>query len=335
MSAGGARSVTLAFLGDVMLGRLVSEELGRHAPEWFWGDVLPILRSADGVFINLECAITRHPTPWRPTEKVFHFRAEPAAVDVLQAANVRFASLANNHVLDYEIEGLLETIELLDKAGIAHAGAGRTRADAEAPAWVKIGTTAIALIAVTDNEPPFAAGAQRPGTYYLDLDERPELLPPTEPQIKSLRETGADFIVLSAHLGPNMVVHPSERIARYVAATADRGVNLVHGHSAHVFQGIERRGSSLILHDAGDFLDDYAVDAELRNDWSFVFRLEVTARGISRLQLLPVRLEFAQVRLATGAEKREICERMRKLSADLGTTLSPIEEGLELDLSSA
>jgi poly-gamma-glutamate capsule biosynthesis protein CapA/YwtB (metallophosphatase superfamily) len=197
-----------------------------------------------------------------------------------------------------------------------------------------MGTTVIALIAVTDNESPFAAGAQRPGTYYVDLGERAELLPPTEAQIKSLREAGADLIVLSAHLGPNMVDHPSKRIGRYVAQATDRGVDLVHGHSAHVFQGIERRGSSLILHDAGDFLDDYAVDAELRNDWSFVFRLEVTARGISRLQLLPVRLEFAHVRLATGVEKREICERMRKLSAELGTTLSPIEEGLELDLSS-
>ncbi|HEU4466825.1 MAG TPA: CapA family protein, partial [Agromyces sp.] len=44
----------IAFVGDVMLGRLVANELRRHPPEFPWGDTLPLLRRADVVVGNLE-----------------------------------------------------------------------------------------------------------------------------------------------------------------------------------------------------------------------------------------------------------------------------------------
>ncbi|MBD2665620.1 CapA family protein [Richelia sinica] len=47
-----AKSVTLAFIGDFMLGRGVNEEIPRRSAESFWGDVLPILRGADAVIAN-------------------------------------------------------------------------------------------------------------------------------------------------------------------------------------------------------------------------------------------------------------------------------------------
>ena len=94
--------VTLAFMGDVMLGRGVNLELRQRSPETFWGDVLPLLRSVNAAIANLECAITAHEQPWSKTPKVFHFRADPAAVEVLRAGNIRCVSLANNHSLDFE-----------------------------------------------------------------------------------------------------------------------------------------------------------------------------------------------------------------------------------------
>src|SRR5262249_58941479 len=85
---------TLAFVGDIMLGRGVNAELARRPPESLWGSVLPLLRSADAVIANLECAITRHPERWCRTPKVFWFRADPLAVGALPAAGVRCVSLA-------------------------------------------------------------------------------------------------------------------------------------------------------------------------------------------------------------------------------------------------
>ena len=84
--------ITLALTGDVMLGRGVNETLRGAPPEEPWGDVLPLLHSADLRIINLECAITEHKRPWSRTPKVFHFRADPLAIEVLRAASVDAAT---------------------------------------------------------------------------------------------------------------------------------------------------------------------------------------------------------------------------------------------------
>lgn len=325
-------AATLALVGDVMLGRLVNREISRRPPASFWGDVLPVLRGADAVFANLECAITAHRTPWSRTHKVFHFRADPAAVEVLRAANIRYVSLANNHVLDFEEQGLLDTLRHLDDAGIQHAGAGRDLADAMTPAMVDVAGYRIGIIALTDNEPAFAAQPNRPGTYYAPIETTPAVLAPIERRVMALADAGADLIVLSIHWGPNMVSAPRSGFRRFAEAVLDRGVDLLHGHSAHIFQGIARRDGQLALYDTGDFLDDYAVDPALRNDWSFVFLIDLDERGLARLCLRPVRLRLGRVDLAGGEEFEAIRARMHAASAALGTPLAMTEEGLELAL---
>jgi poly-gamma-glutamate synthesis protein (capsule biosynthesis protein) len=326
------KSVTLAFVGDVMLGRAVNETIPARPPEAFWGDVLPVLRAADAVFANLECTITEHQRRWSLRRKMFHFRADPAAADVLAAANVRFVSLANNHVLDFEEQGLRDTLRHLDAAGIAHAGAGRDLEEATRPAMVDVGGFKVGVISLTDNEPLFAAKPGRPGTYYTEIRADPETLDPIAERAAHLRAEGADLVVVSAHWGPNMVANPRPRFQSFARAVLEAGVDLFHGHSAHVFQGVELKNEGLILYDTGDFLDDYIVDPELRNDWSFVFLVETDGRGLRRLRLVPVKLGFARVDLAVGAESEAIVELMRERSAGFGTPLAATDEGLELTI---
>lgn len=323
----------IAFLGDVMLGRLVSDQLRRgRRPESCWGDVAPLLQNCDGVVANLECAITSHDQPWLRAPKMFHFGADPMAVEVLKRGNVRAVSLANNHVLDFEVAGLLDTLENLDRAGIAHAGAGRSEGEAFTPARLRLGDLEVALFAVTDNEPAFAAKGNDPGTAYVDLDVPAPPLP-IRAEIAADWRGGADLTILSCHLGPNMVTKPSPEIRDYHRKAAHHGFDIIHGHSAHLTQGVERMGGSLLLHDTGDFIDDYAIDPVLRNDWSFVFMLEADRSGPSRLALIPVILSFAEVHLAKPEEAGALCERMMKQSARFGTAFTRTAEGLELAIS--
>ena len=97
--------LTLALIGDVMLGRGVDAALKSMRPQDMWGDVLPHLLQADLRIANLECALTRHAQPWTRSCKLFHFRADPGAVRFLQAARIDACSLANNHILDFEEHG--------------------------------------------------------------------------------------------------------------------------------------------------------------------------------------------------------------------------------------
>jgi poly-gamma-glutamate synthesis protein (capsule biosynthesis protein) len=322
---------TLAFVGDLMFGRLVDQELHRRDPEWFWGDVLGVLRGADAVFGNLECAVTTREEQWRRTPKTFHFRAHPACVDVLKAGNVRFVSLANNHALDFETAGLFDTIHHLEKAGIACAGAGADAQKAAAPALVRVGALTVAVFAVTDNMPEAGAAESDPGVCYVDAEGASG--DPSASDIAAARALGADLVVVSAHLGPNMLVHPVPALRVYKQRLVASGADLVYGHSAHVVQGLERIGRALVLHDTGDFIDDYAVDEKLRNDLSFVFLVEATKAGFERIRLVPVRLYLAQTRLAAPDEAEWLCARMQDLSREYGVELARTEEGLSLELS--
>lgn len=325
-------TATLALVGDVMLGRLINREMARRRPESFWGDALPVLRGADAVFANLECAISAHRAAWSRTYKVFHFRADPVAVDVLRAGNVRYVSLANNHVLDFEEQGLRDTLRHLDKAGIKHAGAGRDLAEAMTPAILDVAGYRIGVISLTDNEPAFAARADRPGTYYTPIETTPAVLAPIERRIARLADAGADLIVLSVHWGPNMVRAPRPDFRRFADAVLTRGIDVVHGHSAHIYQGVVGRAGQLVLYDTGDFLDDYAVDPALRNDWSFIFLIDLDMEGLVRLRMRPVRLRLGRVDLARNDEFEQIRSRMLSASAELGSSPVTTDEGLMLAL---
>jgi len=328
----------LAFVGDVMLGRLVSGELRRREPSSFWGDVGPLLCSCDATIANLECVISASPQRWMRTPKTFRFVADPLAVTVLKAGNVQAVSLANNHILDGEVAGLLETLRLLDSAGIAHAGAGVDADAARRPAIFSAGSQKIALFACVDHEAPFAAGANRPGTAYVDISPAGDAGFPSRHDIEKTKQQGATLTILSSHLGPNMVLTPSAAIRDYRRAAAARGIAIVHGHSAHLFQGVEQTDRSLILHDTGDILDDYAVDPDLHNDWSFLFIVSIDRTGRpKKLTLVPVILEFASVRLATAHESEPLFARMHRLSAALETQLrrSANQTALELVLTDA
>jgi poly-gamma-glutamate synthesis protein (capsule biosynthesis protein) len=250
------------------------------------------------------------------------------AVEVLRAARIDACSLANNHTLDFEEQGLLDTLAYLGAAGIQYAGAGRDREEAARPALIDMSEGRVALLAFTDNEPPFAAGPAKPGTNYLPVSMEPEVLLRVEEAVRAAREAGAETVVFSNHWGPNMVERPPELFRRFARAVVERGVDVYYGHSAHVFQGVEIYRRKPILYDTGDFIDDYAVDPRLRNDRSFLFRLSVDGGELRRLELSPVSLPYARVELAQGTEREAILDRMVALSAKMGTTFARREDRL-------
>jgi poly-gamma-glutamate capsule biosynthesis protein CapA/YwtB (metallophosphatase superfamily) len=305
-------------------------------PEELWGDTVPLLEAADLRIINLESPLTYYERPWTRTPKYPHFRAPPSAIETLLAARIDACSLANNHIVDFEEQGLLDTIEHLDDAGIRHAGAGRDREEASAPAVLSVPgerRQRVGLLAFTDNMPPFAAGDDRPGTNYLPVSSEPEVLRRVEVAVSSLREMGADTIIFSNHWGPNRVLRPKGHFRSFAHAVMDRDVDVYYGHSAHVFQGVELYRGKPILYDTGDFIDDYPIHPELRNDWSFLFRISVEGGTFARLELTPVKLRYARVGLATGEERERILQRMEELSSEMDTSFVRREGSLVLERS--
>lgn len=315
----------LVFLGDVMLGRLVNERLRSAPPAYPWGDTLPVLAQADMRFANLECVLADGGTPL--PGKVFHFRSDVRNAAALTAAGIDAVSLANNHVLDYGADAFRELLPALDRSGILHAGAGPDLEAARRPVIRRVGPAAVGLLAFTDNQPDWEAGPFRPGVYYVPVDERR----PDEARVRDLlalvgrTRARTDLLVVSAHWGGNWGadVPPAHRELGH--ALVDAGADVVFGHSAHIFRGVELYRGRPLIYSAGDFIDDYAVDPEERNDQSFIFRLEIGGGVPVRLQLHPTVITGFQARLA-GRSSRRIAVRMQELSAQLGTQSRWVDE---------
>jgi len=314
-------TITIGLTGDVMIGRLVEKILAREDLSYIWGDTLAMMRSTDMNLINLEAALT---TSDKAVYKVFNFKAKPERVEALKLASVAVANLANNHCLDFSEEGLLETLEVLDTAEIPHIGAGKNLDEARKPLVIEVEGVKIGILGFTDNEPSWIATRHSPGTNYIDIDEKG--LEVVTNEVQKIRKS-VDLVILTIHWGPNMRERPPNRFKNFARGAVDSGVDIFHGHSAHIFQGVEIYNNKVIFYDTGDFVDDYYVDPILRNDRSFFFTVEVSKKGIAAIHLIPTLIEKFQVNLSKGREKEETLERMQMMSKEFGTEFTKLPEG--------
>jgi poly-gamma-glutamate capsule biosynthesis protein CapA/YwtB (metallophosphatase superfamily) len=316
---------TIGLLGDVMLGRGVARALQTTPPAELWArELREIATGCDLVVCNLECCISDR---GRPTDlvpgKPFFFRAPPIAVESLEAIGVDAVSLANNHALDFGPEALEDTLHHLAEAGIAAVGAGYGVEQARRGVLVTRGDLCLAIVAVSDHPREFAAGPNRWGVAYADLAREglPDWL---RSEIRRLREQ-CDLVLAFPHWGPNMSDCPAPWQRRLAAELLEAGADMVAGHSAHVFHGVERVGAKLVAYDIGDAIDDYAIDERLRIDLG-VMALWSPHRESPGLELVGLWLDYCHTRLATGAEAGWIADRLGRACAELGTAVERVGE---------
>jgi len=300
-----------------MLGRLVAEEIDRTGRAPFDDDVVAVANEADLFVLNLECCIAARGERWPAAGKPFFFRAPPVAAELLARMGVDCVTLANNHALDYGAEALLDTLEHLRAAGVAHVGAGADETAARAARTLAGGDRRLTILAASDHPRDFAAASGRPGVAFarLESDARGGWLADAVAE-------AADPVLVACHWGPNMTVRPAPYIKAAAAALTDAGATLVVGHSAHVFHGAAGR----VLYDLGDFVDDYRVDRRLRNDLGLLFIVELEADGPRTVEAVPLKLGFCHTRLARGDDAKWIARRFTDACAELGAEVT-VQEG--------
>lgn len=351
---GNSRTFTINLVGDVMLGRLIDQlfptrvdcpeearivssmraqrpHLQNFGSESPWGNALPLMRSGDLNIINLETSVTTHATKW--PNKVFNYRMHPDNIESLKVAHVDHVSLANNHTLDFSEAGLVETVRTIKQAGISFAGAGETPEEAKKLAHLLIPKRnpascdpeqaqrqhTIHLSSFSDHPQDWASV---PCFNYIDYTQatrrklKEQLTALSQPSLK----------ILSVHWGPNYCHAPSAEIKSLAHFFIDEcGVDLIHGHSSHHIQGVETYKGKIIIYGCGDFVDDYAVDREWRNDLSALWRVTVAEQDeklkVKRLEVYPNRIKTFQAELLDHGDDdhKVLTKRFRKLCAEMGT----------------
>ena len=314
----------IGLLGDVMLGRGVARALERSDPGDVWSlEVRDLAQRCDLVVANLECCVSARGEPTQRIHgKPFFFRAPPAAIESLRSVNVGVAGLANNHALDFEREALLDTLDLVPGAGVVTVGAGRDLDEARRGAVVPDGGMRLGVLAVSDHPSEFEATEDAPGIAYADLTRR---LPSWVAEELARLRSAADLVLAFCHWGPNMTAAPARWQRRAAERLVEAGADLVAGHSAHVFHGVGWSERGPVLFDLGDALDDYAVDATLRNDLGLM-ALWRPGGGEDELELIGLFLDFCRTELASGEDAEWIARRLELACRELGTEVERVGE---------
>ena len=243
-----------------------------------------------------------------------------------------YVTLSNNHALDFQAPALLETIRHLDEHGIAHAGAGSNAEEASRYALLQAGGIQVGVVAFADHFQEYAATESTAGTNILPITLDDRHFHRVRESIEAVRAAGADLVVFSIHWGPNMRHVPPADFRDFAHAVMDAGADIFHGHSAHVFQGIEMYKGKPIFYDTGDLIDDYYVDEAHKNDQQLLFLVYATSEGVERIELIPLLISYMQVNRATGAVFDEIYERIDELSRAMGTEIRQEGDRLVIDL---
>ena len=291
----------------VALAETRSGPIPRNVPcDYVWGDALDAFRASDVRIINLETALT---CAGQPAPKGINYRCQPANLPCLTAAGVDCCVLANNHVLDWGEQGLIETLAALDAAGIPRAGAGRNLGEAQAPAILPLGEGRRALVYSCGTEssgvpPSWAARPGEPGVSFLD--DYDEAVDELAQRIAQEKRSG-DIAIVSIHWGPNWgydIPEDDQRFARRLIDEA--GVDVVHGHSSHHPKAIEIHRGRPILYGCGDFLNDYegiSGHESYRPDLVLAYRMTIEPDGrCSGLELLPYRISQFRLNRTTEDE---------------------------------
>lgn len=316
----------------VELAERRSGPLPRHAePEYVWGDMLSELGQLDpdAFIVNLETAITDRGRPW--PGKGIQYRMHPGNVDCLTVAGVDVASLANNHVMDWSLPGMLQTLEVLAESGIEVTGAGRTEAEAWEAATVNTpGGNRVVVLgvgSVTSGIPSqWEASPGQPGVALLS-DFSDATVEKVARAVEAATREG-DVTVLSVHWGGNWgypIPDGHRRFAHQVIEGA--GVDVVHGHSSHHPIGIEIHRGRPVIYGCGDLITDYEGirgHEEYRGELGALYLPTIDASDgtLRRLELVPTKMERFRLTRPSHQDVQWLADVLDSESAELGTRVS-------------
>ena len=332
-----------------MLGRLVDQllpvhvyepEEARHVASFLarnpklrgyshkspWGSVLPLLEDTDLNIINLETSVTSGGRKW--PDKVFNYRMHPDNLKVLRPARIDCASLANNHTLDFSESGLRDTIASLEREGISFAGVGLNEEDCTKPALLEMPSSLHKTPKETDKHKVAVwSAADHPQEWigvrgFNLIDYSSKTRNRLKNSISQLTEDNVSLKVFSVHWGPNYCWHPAAEIRSLAHFLIDEcGIDIVHGHSSHHIQGVEIYQGKLIIYGCGDFVDDYALNPDYRNDISAVWRVHLNQHEdrlmLNKLEVYPTKIQNFQAERLSRQEPdhawavgkfRQLCE---------------------------
>ena len=271
--------------------------------------VIDLFADADYRIVNLEAPITANHAKNKIVKTGPHLRmSEETAIPYLKKLNVDALTLANNHILDYGVNGLDDTFTVLNKNKIAYVGSGNNLKEATQTLRVEKNGLRIAILNFCENEWSIAE-EDKAGANPMDIINNVI-------QIKAAK-VKYDKVICIIHGGHEHYNLPSPRMVKQYRFYVDSGADAIVGHHAHCISGFEEYNNSPILYNLGNFI---FTKKSKYPDWytGLVTNLEIKKDAPIKINLVPVRQsrEF-KIQFLNENEKKITTELIDKLNSQI------------------
>ena len=261
------RSARIRVVGDLMVHikqlRIAEQADGSYDFHPQYALIADSLANADYTIANLETTIGKHENMAYSGFPMFN--TPESLLDTIKDAGIDFLTLANNHMLDRYFEGMVRTVDWVEKYGFDHGGANRSPEEQAAPIVVEVNGIKLGFLCYTQMtngmEEWCTDDVSRYGVNYLRKAD-----PVAE--VQKLRDAGAEFIIALPHWGEEYQRRPESYIVTAAQKLVAAGVDAVLGSHPHMVQpvkfveaeaadGTTRRG--LVAYSLGNFISNMSV----------------------------------------------------------------------------
>jgi Bacterial capsule synthesis protein PGA_cap len=306
----GPAPMTVTGGGDVIGGFGVSGVVGSMGSGLFRG-IAPFFKSSDFGFVNLESPLTYggDPQGWKDVV----IKGNPALAPAMAKSGINVVTMANNHAGDMGDSGLLDSFKYCKKAGITVVGAGIDLKAAQAGAVLKTDGTTAAFLGFSDVLPAgYPATSTSPGTSPGRAN-----INAVKANIRAAAKQ-ADYVFVGWHWNFEYKRAPSYLESSEGKAAIDAGADIVFAHHPHLLDGVQAYHGGLISYSLGNLVFSGFAGETAQ---TVLVKAKVTPHAIDA-KLIPVQISGSGVpTVATGSTGLSILQRVKSLSAALGTTV--------------
>ncbi|MGH3683105.1 MAG: CapA family protein, partial [Natronosporangium sp.] len=242
--------------------------------------VAPVLRSADLAICHLEQPLAEPEGPFTGWPL---FSAPPQLADAAADAGFDTCSTASNHSLDTGMDGIVRTLDNLDRVGVAHTGTARDRPEAATPNLLDVRGVPVAQLSYTAN----FNGLQLPdGSPWAANRIDPERV---LAEARRARKAGAEIVIASLHWGTEYQVEPDiGQLGLAEQLLAGPEIDLIVGHHAHVVQPFEQLGDKWVAYGMGNLTTRFPDGSPERTQDSVLPRFTFTETAPGRWRVTGV-----------------------------------------------
>lgn len=252
-------------------------------------ELINILKKSDFNIFNLELPLTDS------NNCIDKFgiclKAPKNTINAYESLGINFLTLANNHIMDYGEEGLIDTIDVLNKANISYAGVGRNIHEMKSNYIFETNGNKIGIYCCVEHEFSVASSRCMGANPYQKLNSYLE--------IEKLKEK-CDKVIVLYHGGKEHYRFPSVELQISCRELVDAGADVVICQHSHCVGCEEKYKDSTIVYGQGNFL----FDEEENEYWNSGLLVQID--DDFSISYLPIVKNKETVRLANETEKTMI-----------------------------